>query len=324
MSLIKDTWGQLVRRRLWPIALLLVGAVVAVPVLLAKDPSPPAPSAPVPSGGRTTAADDDALAKPVVAMASEESSGRRHVLGARKDPFQPAPQPKPKAPQSTTTSSSVTPSSPSSSTVADSHVSTGGPNGSTSLSVTSPSSSTGGSPSTTVTSPTTSPVTSPTAPAPAKKRLAPGTLTVRFGDASGDSLTRMKLKPGEAVPTVDDPVAIYLGRGADKRSAVFIVDSTVQPDGDGTCKPYAADCERIVLREGDTEFFDVKDEATGSVTAQFELDLLDIAGKRGTRAHRATRARAAHAGGHAHGARAHAPAAHGRMARVVSVLKPSL
>ena len=34
MSLIKDTWRQLVRHRLWPLALALVAAIVAVPVLL--------------------------------------------------------------------------------------------------------------------------------------------------------------------------------------------------------------------------------------------------------------------------------------------------
>ena len=40
MTLITDTWRQLVERRLWPIALLLLAALVAVPVLLASNPAP--------------------------------------------------------------------------------------------------------------------------------------------------------------------------------------------------------------------------------------------------------------------------------------------
>ena len=41
MNAIKDTWHQLVRRRLWPVAILLVGALVAVPMVLAKAPVQP-------------------------------------------------------------------------------------------------------------------------------------------------------------------------------------------------------------------------------------------------------------------------------------------
>ena len=40
MSLITDTWHQLVQRRLLPVAVLLLAALVAVPLLLAKDPEP--------------------------------------------------------------------------------------------------------------------------------------------------------------------------------------------------------------------------------------------------------------------------------------------
>ena len=43
MSVINDTWRFLVQRRLWPVAILLVAAAVAVPMLLAKDPAPRRP-----------------------------------------------------------------------------------------------------------------------------------------------------------------------------------------------------------------------------------------------------------------------------------------
>ena len=46
MNLINDTFRGLVRKKLWPVALLLVAALVAVPVLLAKDPETPVATAP--------------------------------------------------------------------------------------------------------------------------------------------------------------------------------------------------------------------------------------------------------------------------------------
>src|SRR3954470_15161253 len=47
MNVITDTLRQLVRRKLWPVALVLVGALAAVPLVLAKQPEPlpPGPAA---------------------------------------------------------------------------------------------------------------------------------------------------------------------------------------------------------------------------------------------------------------------------------------
>ena len=39
MSVIKDTWRFLVQRKLWPVAILLIAAAVAVPKLLAQEPA---------------------------------------------------------------------------------------------------------------------------------------------------------------------------------------------------------------------------------------------------------------------------------------------
>ncbi len=40
MSVINDTWRFLVQRRLWPVAILLIAAAAAVPMLLRQDPRP--------------------------------------------------------------------------------------------------------------------------------------------------------------------------------------------------------------------------------------------------------------------------------------------
>jgi hypothetical protein len=267
MTLITDTWRQLVQRRLWPIALLLVAALVGVPMLLAKNPNP-APIAPPPSGtGSAAPADDPLTAKPVVATASASDAGR-HVLGARKDPFAPAIKAKPTpAPNQTKTSGS----------------STQGTGGSSSP-------ATGGG-----SSPVTPGVGVPPVAAPKPKTYPADSLTVRFGTGNGDPKT--VLKKGEALPvdTTGDatPLLVYLGLANHGKEALFLVDASVQADGDGHCDTGAASsCETLHLRAGDTEFLDVTDD-TGKVTGQYELDLLAIhASKQAQAATRGIAARA--------------------------------
>ena len=88
MNAVTSTWRQLVRRRLWPVAVLLLAALVAVPLLLAREPEPVAPIAPL----AVSVEADDTIAEPVVAkVTAEDRARRRRVLGVRKDPFSPAP-----------------------------------------------------------------------------------------------------------------------------------------------------------------------------------------------------------------------------------------
>jgi hypothetical protein len=251
MTVLTTTWRQLVRRRLWPVALLLLAALAAVPVLLARDATPvdtpPLPQTAAPAETAKAADDGDAFAEPVVAKASAADRGRRRrVLGSRKNPFEPAPVKKPKT-KKQSAAKTETPEK------------------------------TGGS-----TAPTTTPaapvVTTPVAPAPVKKTYAKGTLIVRFGDPSGD-LERMALAKLGALPKDDsdaDTLLVYTGLTDHGKKAVFLVDASLEPTGDGTCEPHPSNCETIELRKGETEFFDVIDPDTGEVTAQFELDLVDI------------------------------------------------
>jgi hypothetical protein len=259
MSFVTDTWRQLVRRRLWPVALLLLAALAAVPFLLAKSPEPAVvPAAPAGGAGKTTLAKD--TGDPIVSVADAagaEGSARRRVLGASKDPFEPAPAKKVKKSSTPTGEASATPQA------------------------TSTPAASGGSPapegSSAPSSGTTAPVgtTTPAAPAPKKKTYPLYTLTVRFGDSSSTALPRQKVTRLDALPDSDDPLLVYLGVKDGGKAAVFMLDSSVTPQGDGECDPSPANCETLVLRKGETEFFDVAGE-DGSAGAQFELDLLDI------------------------------------------------
>jgi hypothetical protein len=88
MNAVNNIWRQLVRSKLWPVALLLLAALVAVPMLLAREPAVPEAVAPV--AVNTEA--DDSIAEPIVAKVTpEDRDRRRRVLGVRKDPFRPAP-----------------------------------------------------------------------------------------------------------------------------------------------------------------------------------------------------------------------------------------
>jgi hypothetical protein len=251
MNVLTTTWRQLVRRRLWPVAVLLLAALVAVPVVLARDAAPvDTPALPPTSAPAETAkaSGDDAFAEPVVAKASAaDRSRRRRVLGSRKNPFQPAPVKKPKKKPAAADKPETE--------------------------------KTGGT-----TAPTTTPTTAPTTPltpvvpAPQKKTYPKGTLIVRFGDPTGD-LDRMALSKLGALPKEDDDAGallVYTGLTDRGKKAVFLVDASLEPTGDGTCQPHPSNCETVELSEGETEFFDVIDPETGEVTAQYELDLIDI------------------------------------------------
>jgi hypothetical protein len=243
MNVVTTTWQQLVRRRLWPVALLLLAALAAVPFVLASEPAPVAPPAsPVPVSSA-----DDELAEPVVAkVAAEDRTRRRRVLGARKDPFEPAPAPKKKTAK---TASTAKPAPQSESSA--------------------PTTPSGGGGGTSV--PSVPPVTEPSLPDPPA-----GSVTVRFGDATSDDLPSGWLTKLRPLPDSETPLLVYMGLTKNGKKAKFLVDATLTPTGDGTCKPHPSSCETILLGRGETEFFDAIDPETGEPSAQYQLDLVRI------------------------------------------------
>ena len=253
MNAVTSTWRQLVRHKLWPVAVLLVAALVAVPLVLAREAEVPVVAEP-PVAVSTSKA-DDAIAEPVVAeVAPQDRSRRRRVLGKVKDPFEPAPPKKTKkapADKPEVAPAVEPPADGGSTTVTD----------------------TGGG------------TTAPAEPEAPKKYYSPGTIVVRFGEASETAqLQRFAIKKMEAVPDDELPLLIYMGLTKDGKKAKFLVDAAVDVDGDGVCKPHRSSCEMIELAAGETEFLDVLspeyDEATmpeeQKYEASFQLDLVDI------------------------------------------------
>ena len=256
MNAVNTIWRQLVRSKLWPVALLLLAALVAIPMLLAREPAAPEPMAPL----AVTTEADDSIAEPIVAKVTpEDRSRRRRVLGVRKDPFRPAPVKQAKVDEPETPAAPVT----------DVPTAPGGGDAGTGT-------GTGGE--------------------PAEKPVyyEPGTIVVRFGDAESAELQRFAIPKLGPVPDDEFPLLVYMGLTKNGKKAKFLVDAAIEAEGDGECKPHPSICEVIELAVGETEYLDVinpepaedegsddgteetDEEAEPEILATYQLDLVDI------------------------------------------------
>jgi len=240
MTTLRNIWADLVEKRLWPIAVLLLAGVVAVPVVLAKNPEPvPTPVA------NAVLARDAASDNPTLVTLNGKPNVTEHD-GRGRDPFV---QPKGSTPQkaqalqsSTTSGGGATPTP------------TGGTN-------------TGGSGTTGGGSTPSKPKSKPKA-SPAANYVA----DLRFGQADSMKTLRdvARLTP---LPSASSPFFVFLGVKEDGKTLVFLVSSDAKATGDGSCKPSKNNCETIELKVGDTEFFDL---TTDSGVQQYQMDIIKV------------------------------------------------
>jgi hypothetical protein len=266
-SFFIDLWHDLRERRLWPVAVGLLAAIVAVPAVLFKpvsDATPPSVAAPKPSGVATL---------PVVNVESGPIEGSRleAFRASEKNPFKPmkdlakpaatagAPGPGASAAGAGSTGGSTSTSGGSTST------STSG--GSTSGGSTSGGSTSGGS-----TSAPSSSTPSSTAPTTEWFRYA---ADFSFGPTGGKadvfkSVANFTLLPNEATPAV-----VFLGVNADGKTAMFYVaDAGFTADGEGTCNADGAACRYLTLKVADSSDEETFSAVDGSVS--YDLKLLKI------------------------------------------------
>ncbi len=243
MNGLAGPFQQLIDRKLWPIAVGLVLALIAVPILLKSDES----AAPLPPSAATTTTASDAI---VTLSDADKQDRLRAVLGDRKEPFRPAQIHR--VPKEETTSTGV----PTGSASTTDSGSAGGAGGATAGG-----GDTGGS---TPVPDTTGPDATST-PQPTFDLFS---LTVRFGPTDGRLVTR-NVKRLTGLPGGPSPAALYLGLLDNKKAAVFIIDAGVKALGDGDCDPSPEDCQTLTLKAGETEFLSRGDK-------QWELDLIKI------------------------------------------------
>jgi hypothetical protein len=247
-----DLWHDLREKRLWPVAVGLLAAIIAVPVILfkpASDAAPPATVIPKTNGAQTL---------PVVAVESGPTVGSKLEAYSEKNPFKPMKdlEKTAQAPGSDGTSSADTGSG---ATGADSGSSLGNPGGDTS-------SGGGTSPSTGGTSPSdTTPGTTPIT------RWFRTTADFSFGEPGKEETFKdqanFTMLPDEATASI-----VYMGVSADHKHAVFFIsDPGIQAQGEGKCNATGADCRFVTLSikdSGDEETFTAVD---GSVSYNLKL-----------------------------------------------------
>lgn len=271
MNVLRAVRDDLVETRLWPVAVLLVVLMIAIPVVLARGGSA-APAAPAPVPAPVA----DATAKEPVVL-QQPAQPAQAPRGRFRDPFRGAQgtgQPGSAASAAQAgTAKSVTPAPPASSGSSSSSSSSSSSTGSSS-SPGGSSSSGGSSQATTVTPSTTPPASAPAAPttqpAVPGRYFAGYRVDLSWGDPAAlrtlhdvDRLTVLR--------TAARPSLVFLGIRLDGKTAVFLVPGVASATGDGRCRPGNGFCSVIELREGETEYLDVQ-TPTGVVQAELSLD----------------------------------------------------
>lgn len=257
--LLKDLIHDLREKHLWPVAAVLLLAIVAVPAVLMRSPSEDPAAAPAAASGGQPA---DAA---VVAPAGEGEVPTSTLRSFdEKNPFRqggssnPAAGAQPGAPTAPPAQGGL-PTTPSGGS--SSPLSGGGGGSSSGL----PAS--GGSPST-PSAPST-PIAPPAQPDPV---LYTYEVDVRVG-RRGKERTRRGVERMEFLPGDDLPLLVFLGTTPSARSAVFLVDASLEQRGEGICKPSRDNCSLLHLRldrDHDLHFF------TDTEGRGYALRLIDI------------------------------------------------
>jgi hypothetical protein len=247
MSIVKALITDLRERRLWPIAVAMVVALAAVPVLLSRK-AHPAPVAQAPAGGAVAS---QAASLPVVSVQSTPSHGR--LIGAPQDPF---PQP--------TQTSVPNASSGSTHTVPPTSGGAGGGSGA---------GGSGASQSSSTPSEAQPTTTATTAP-PVRITWFHWAVNLAFGKAGKRLRAYDDAKRFTTLPSPRNPLVVFLGLMSDAKTAVFLVSSTASPAGPGRCTPSLRNCEFLKLKAGQQEAL-LTVNANGSVT-EYALEVTAV------------------------------------------------
>ena len=246
MSFVKNLVADLVARKLWPVAAVLVIALVAIPVLL-KGGSDEAPPMPAPANDEQTAS----VVSPAV------DAPRQGANPTGRNPF---------AQQDVSEGGGDT-------AVPGVTGSTGGGTGTFDGGYSGGVDITGGLGA--LEDADVIPVGgSDGAPLPKPKATESYRVDLRFGQ-DGRMSARNDVARLSPLPSAEDPFFVFMGVLADGETALFLVSSDAEATGDGTCKPTPENCERVEMQAGETEFFDVT--TPDGAVVQYQLDLVRLA-----------------------------------------------
>jgi hypothetical protein len=253
-TFLLDLWQDLRAKRLWPVAVALVAATVAVPVVVFK----PASTAP-PATGAAAASNRDKL--PSVTLDASSVAGSHLDVFKEKNPFDVLSD------ANTTTASAA--NTAAGNPAAGSSAASGGGAGAGSASG---SGATGGGSPPPASSSGTGGGSAPNGPD--GKPLKPGvhyftyTADVRFGPRSAIK-TYKGVNTLDVLPDGSNPIVAFMGVKHAKTALFFISDPAFRVDGEGKCDPTPDNCMFLTLGTDSGH-----DEATLSAhNGQVEYDL---------------------------------------------------
>jgi len=232
MNYVNRIIGDLREKRLWPVALVLAVALVAVPVLLSSSAPPTHAAALAPVGAPAP----PSTALPAVTVAPGSASAR--LAGRARDPF--IQQPLPAVGTGSGASPSIVGSTGASATGSGSTAGAGGAASGTGTG------SSGGSESTPSGTSTTS-----TAPTGVTYRFF--SVDLSFGKPGHRARQYRDVPRLAPFPSPSNPVLVFLGVKNDTKTVVFLITSTATPSGPGKCVPARGQCELLSLKIGQAE-----------------------------------------------------------------------
>jgi hypothetical protein len=247
---VGDLVEDLKTKHLWPVALGLLIALIAVPLLLAKPAKKPSAAAPPATPSTTSSSDGPggfqsiADVKPIVIdqpqFASQKKSDRKFV---RKNPFAGLPA-----------------GSTAGASGGDASAGTGTGSGT----------DTGTTPDS---SGTTYPYTPTGGTGTGGTKYYHYVVTAKFGE-EGKKQKDKKLTALRSLPDSDNAVIVFLGVRSDGKTAVFLMSSSATTTGDGSCVPSDDECSFLYMKKNDTQTIEAV-SSSGEVTT-YELKLVNI------------------------------------------------
>jgi hypothetical protein len=250
-SLVLGLWDDLREKRLWPVALALVLALVAVPVLLRT----PAEEAPAPVAGATASTTtagglpgpEAVLAgdgKPLVTLAVLDRPSDLERFDV-KNPFKPLRKIEDVGAGDTAAGTGQATGG------GDGGGEAGAPGGSSLGGGTGGGETGGGIPA---------PENTPSPPAPGGGGESEQRLTyavdLTFDGPFGPERRYRNLPKLSMLPNTANPLLVYLGVSGSANGAVFLVDSTLTAQGgEAACRPSAEDCATVTIEPGEQQFF---------------------------------------------------------------------
>jgi hypothetical protein len=260
-AFVRSILDDLVEKRLWPVAVALLVALLAIPVLLRNPADKQPDSAPASATPAVAAGGPLAAFQPVVSTEGKKSSEIRKDLEGfqTKDPFKP---------QNLGGGGSAGGSGGSVEVQGADTGSSGDGGGSVDVSDSPPLGTSGGG-SGDGSAPSGGATTEP------QTFYYAYTADVRFGKEG--NLDRKTLQQFRSLPSSQDPVVVFMGVKEDGETAIFLQSSAASSTGEGNCEPDDT-CTFLYMKKGDKQRIEAVTSDNEVVT--YELVLLDIDVKR--------------------------------------------